>query len=566
MEKIKHLFRQIYDSAEAFEPALANFLQNLEQLKQQHFKDQKTDNSLWYKDAVVYSMYVDYFNRDMSGIIDKLEELKQLGVNCLWLLPILDSPMKDAGFDIQDYNKIRPELLGDVTFDELIAKAHQNGIKIIFDIAMNHCSDQHPWFVQARQDRYSPYRDYFIWSDTGQEYPMARIIFKGLCTSNWQYDEVAGQYFFHRFFEIQPDLNYQNPLVLFEMTNVLIRWKLRGIDGFRADAIPFLWKQEGTICENHPKTHFIIKFFRAVMDYLADGTLFLAEACQPPSDVVAYFGQSDECQGAYHFPVMPRIYLALATQDKTPIEKTLNPSFTPDIPKDCQWFMFLRCHDELTLEMVTADERRIIYDYYAKDPLWDFRQQEGISARLANLFDNNPDRIGLAYSIMLTLLGTPIIYYGDEYGKQNDVDFYKQYSAQTGYPDSRYLARGPIDWDYVAAEMAKPDSLTTLVHTQLKQLIAQRKKHTAFSSGELTFIDVYTPNGEVHTKILSYIRSDAKEKLLILQNLSDQPEVIYAQPLVDSTDLFTQQKFSESSLQLAPYQFKWLKIDSQIHS
>ncbi|MCX7279206.1 MAG: alpha-amylase family glycosyl hydrolase, partial [Burkholderiales bacterium] len=311
---------------------------------------------------------------------DRLPYLQDLGVTCLWLLPILDSPMRDAGFDISDYTRIRSELVGgsdaaaQATFAEFLAEAHRRNIRVIFDVAMNHCSDQHHWFQEARKGPDNPYRDYFIWSDTTERYKEARIIFKGMMPSNWHpLPEDPGTYFFHRFFDSQPDLNYRNPEVLLAMCRVLLFWVAQGVDGFRADAIPYLWKEEGTICENLPGTHTIIKFFRAVLDAVRPGTILLAEACQPPAEVVTYFGDSDECQAAYHFPVMPRIYLALAQGSAKPIFDTLSTTFTPDIPADCGWFSFLRCHDELTLEMVTPEERKAIHAAYCLQPEWDFR-------------------------------------------------------------------------------------------------------------------------------------------------------------------------------------------------
>lgn len=571
METFIQLFHAIYDDIGSYEEDLSAFIGELEGYKD-HFDREKTVVKDWYKDAIVYSMYVNYFNDDMSGLIDKLDELKELGVNCLWLLPILESPMKDAGFDISDYTKVREELLGSTTFEQVIEEAHARGIRIIFDIAMNHCSMEHKWFNEARHDENSPYRDYFIWADDDKGYPDARIIFKGMCTNNWEYDEIAKKYYYHRFFEIQPDLNYRNPKVLFEMTITLIDWKLKGVDGFRADAVPYMWKEEGTICENLPKTHMIVKFMRAVLDYLQEGSLFLAEACQPPDEVVAYFGDGDECQAAYHFPVMPRVYKALASGDKTPIVQTLNESVTPRIPDGCQWFMFLRCHDELTLEMVSPEERQYIYGQYAKKPLWDFRQGEGISARIADLFDFNPDRIELAYSVMFTLLGTPILYYGDEYAKGNDEAYYEAFSKMTGYEDSRYLVRGPIDWEWVDRNMEDNSSLTYQIFNRIKAMITARKEHKAFSRGSLDFIDVKAKmDGTVCDSILSYIRSYEDDCVLVLQNLSGEQVVVdRGQMVKDLEDMNISLEGSnqlyglcyrvDDTLELPPYGVVWCQV------
>ena len=379
----------------------------------------------WYKDAIVYSLYVDLFNGTFAGLTEKLPQLRELGVSCLWLLPILDSPMRDAGFDIRDYRTIRADLLDlphstsveerQKAFRDFLDEAHKNGLKVIFDIAMNHTSEEHQWFVESRKGPDNPFRDYYIWNKDTNRYKETRLLFKGMCPSNWEKD--GEWYFFHRFFEFQPDLNYRNPQVLLEVSRILLFWLSQGLDGFRADAIPYIWKEEGTDCENLPEAHMIIKIFRAILDHVRPNTLLLAEACQPPIEVVKYFGDGDECHAGYHFPLMPMIFKSLAIQDAKPVLDVLHPSVTPDIMSENQWFMFLRLHDELTLEMVTPEDRAIIHGHYCKDPRWDFRVGEGISARLAELLDRNPDKIGLAYSIMLTLPGTPIIYYGDEYGK-----------------------------------------------------------------------------------------------------------------------------------------------------
>ncbi|MDD5695997.1 MAG: alpha-amylase family glycosyl hydrolase, partial [Bacteroidales bacterium] len=390
----------------------------------------------WYKDVIVYSLYVDLFNRDFSGLESKLDYLTQLGVNCLWLLPILESPMRDAGFDISDYRSIRADLLGlpatasreekETVFVRFLRRAHEKNIRVIFDIALNHTSNEHPWFKESRKSIDNKYRNYYIWNKNDHKYSDARIIFKGLCTSNWEKD--GEEYFFHRFFEFQPDLNYRNPSVLLEMAGHLLYWLEKGVDGFRADAIPYIWKEEGTSCENLPQTHTLIRFLRTALDYVRPDTLLLAEACQKPHLVVEYFGKGDECNAGYHFPLMPQLYKAVAMQSSQPVQHTLSPEITPEIPDNAQWFTFLRCHDELSLELVyvTEEDRRYIHEHYCKKPEWDFRLGQGISARLSELMDRDPDKIGMIFSIMLTLPGTPVIYYGDEFGKTNDELYYQE--------------------------------------------------------------------------------------------------------------------------------------------
>ena len=281
-------------------------------------------DSDWYKDAVVYSLYVDLFNKDFSGLTDKLDYLEDLGVSCLWLLPILDSPMRDAGFDIRNYDRIRADLLGlpenfdkaeqEKIFGDFLAEAHRRGIRVIFDIAMNHTSDKHPWFQEAKKSEDNPYRNYYIWSKNPGLYSKARLLFKGIEDSNWEPLENTVWYYFHRFFSFQPDLNYKNPKVLLEMSRNLLYWQSLGVDGFRADAIPYLWKEEGTDCENRPKTHTIVKFFRAILDYVNPGSMLLAEACQKPKEVVKYMGDGDECHAAYHFPLMPMMFKSIAME------------------------------------------------------------------------------------------------------------------------------------------------------------------------------------------------------------------------------------------------------------
>lgn len=534
METIRHLWAKIYDqSTEADDVLLEDFLGRLSEVKLTELAKSAIANDRpkweqspgWYKEAVVYSLYVDLFNQHFAGLIEKLDYLQALGINCLWLLPILLSPMKDAGFDISDYNRIRPELLGDATagdteFDYFLKEAHRRGMAVIFDIAMNHCSEEHSWFKEARVHPGSPKRDYFIWNDQPTGYDEARVIFKGMCESNWAFDEQSKQYYFHRFFDCQPDLNYRNPEVLIAMTDVLITWRRRGVDGFRMDAVPYLWKEEGTTCENLPKTHLIVQFFRAVLDYLWPSNLLLAEACQQPQDVVDYFGNGFECHAAYHFPLMPQIFKALAIEDGQPIVTTMSQQVTPAIPEKSQWFTFLRCHDELTLEMVTPADRKLLYDYYTRQPNWDFRQGEGIAARLADLFQEDKKKIMLAYNIIFSLIGTPVIYYGDEFGKVNDQTYYEAMVEQTGHPDARYLTRGVIEWATVEKQLASHQSLAHYIYHQLQEMIAVRQRYTALSKGRLTFIPISKVEGSRQSKMLAYRREYQGQRLLIIMNLS----------------------------------------------
>ena len=515
----------------------------------------------WYKDAVVYSLYADLFNNDFAGLTKKLDYLHNLGINCIWLLPVLDSPMRDAGFDISDYKNIRSELLDKSgktndqnVFRQFLAAAHEKGIKVIFDISMNHTSDEHPWFVEAAKSKENPFRDYYIWSENTDLYKEARIIFKGIETSNWE--KKADEYYFHRFFNFQPDLNYKNPKVLLEICEVLLFWQNAGVDGFRADATPYIWKEEGTECENLPKTHLVVKFFRAILDYSKPGSLLLAEACQQPAQVVEYMGNGDECQAAYHFPLMPRIFKSIAMQSGKPIEETLSKAFTPELPANGQWFTFLRCHDELSLELVyvTEQERKYLHKQYCLKPEWDFRLGEGISARLSELMQRDERRILLAYSIILTLPGTPVIYYGDEFGKLNDEAYYNEMIRLTGKDDTRFLVRGKIDWDELALNLQNPESFSSHIYNKLKLMLKVRNQHKTFGRGSIEFI---TLNGSMDGSLLSFIRTHNEEKWLIIHNMTDDVLDVKLPPFAEKcVNVFS----NTSPLTIEPYGFSWLKI------
>jgi maltose alpha-D-glucosyltransferase/alpha-amylase len=509
---------------------LDSFILQISDLKSK-FSKTKTSSD-WYKDVTVYSLYVDLFNKNFSGLAEKMDYLQDLGVSCLWLLPILDSPMKDAGFDIKDYTRIRKDLfrLPDtaspeeekILFKRFIDEAHAKGMRVIFDIAMNHSSMDHPWFQESRKGKDNPYRDYYIWNEDTEKYKDARLLFKGMCPSNWEKD--GDSYFFHRFFEFQPDLNYRNPEVLLAMSQNLLFWLEQGVDGFRADAIPYIWKEEGTNCENLPKTHTVVKFFRAALDYVKPGTLLLAEACQKPVDVVDYIKSGDECHAAYHFPLMPQMFKAIAKESASPILNALSHQVTPQIPAHSQWFTFLRCHDELSLELVYVNEedRAYIHDNYCHQPEWDFRIGEGISARLSELFKFDVEKISLAYSLMLSLPGTPVIYYGDEFGKANDDAFYREMIQMTGKNDTRFLVRGKIDWEEVEALLDDKLSFNAKIFKRLKKLITTRKQFQAFGRGTIEWLNM---NEDKENAVLAFKRIYKDEELLILHNLSNKEQL-----------------------------------------
>lgn len=537
---------------------LENFLLTVE--VNRTAKGAEKDQIDWYKDAVVYSLYADLFNTDFAGLTLKLDYLHNLGINCIWLLPVLDSPMRDAGFDISDYYSIRAELAGGegadkhAVFSQFLAEAHNRGIRVIFDIAMNHTSDDHHWFREARKSKDNPYRNYYIWSSDNTQFAKARIIFKGIEKSNWE--PCDGEYYFHRFFNFQPDLNYKNPLVLLAMSRALLFWQNTGVDGFRADAIPYIWKVEGTECENLPQTHLVVKFFRAILDYIKPGSLLLAEACQQPAKVVEYMGDGDECHAAYHFPLMPRIFKSIAMQSGKPIEETLSKAFTPELPESGQWFTFLRCHDELSLELVyvTEEERKYIHQQYCLKPEWNFRLGEGISARLSELMQRDERRILLAYSIILTLPGTPVIYYGDEFGKFNDEAYYNDMIHLTGKDDTRFLVRGKIDWDQLAQNLQDPENFSTRIYQKLKLMLHVRNQHKTFGRGSIEFVTM--PEIE-NGKVLAFIRSFGSEKWLIIHNMTDQALPLslpaFAEKNVSAFD-------STHPSQIEAFGFSWLKI------
>ncbi|MDP2237153.1 MAG: alpha-amylase family glycosyl hydrolase [Bacteroidales bacterium] len=547
-------------------------LQQLEQfldtLKPQLIDDENY-HADWYKDAVVYSLYVDLYAKNFEGLISKLDYLEGLGVTCLWLLPILDSPMRDAGFDIRNYDLIRHDLLGlepgfsreqqEEIFGHFLEEAHRRGIRVIFDIAINHCSEEHPWFVEARKSDDNPFHDYFIWSKDTNLYNDARIIFKGMETSNWE--PLGDSNFFHRFFNFQPDLNYRNPEVLIAMSKNMLYWQSIGVDGFRADAIPYLWKEEGTDCENLPKTHLLVKFFRAILDYVKPGTLLLAEACQQPATVVEYMGNGDECHAAYHFPVMPMFYKSIAQQSNQSIRRILSPEVTPALPESGQWFTFLRCHDELSLELVyvSEEDRKYIHESYCHEPEWNFRLGEGISARLANLFQFDDRRIGLAYSMMLSLPGTPVIYYGDEFGKENDMDFYKEMAAFVGKDDTRFLVRGKINWEKRKAQLADPATFQAKVFGRIQNMLHVRNGKKAFGRGSIEFVDALKYDETKNEKILAYFRKFENENILVVQNLSDKEQTIHFKGFNEEfVDMLTENILQTKSMTIAAYGYFWL--------
>ncbi|WP_375411570.1 maltose alpha-D-glucosyltransferase [uncultured Bradyrhizobium sp.] len=490
-------------------------------------------DDLWYKDAIIYQLHVKAFADsnndgigDFAGLTDKLDYLQELGVTALWLLPFYPSPGRDDGYDIADYGAINPDFGTMKDFRRFIVEAKRRGLRVITELVINHTSDQHDWFKRARRsDPKSSARNWYVWSDTDQKYPGTRIIFTDTEKSNWTWDPEAGAFYWHRFFSHQPDLNFDNPRVVSAVVQVMKRWLDTGVDGFRLDAIPYLCERDGTNNENLPETHAVIKKIRLELDAYAKGKVLLAEANQWPEDVQEYFGQSDECHMAYHFPLMPRIYMAIAQEDRFPITDILRQ--TPDIPSNCQWALFLRNHDELTLEMVTDVERDYLWSTYANDPR--ARINVGIRRRLAPLMDNDRRKIELMNSLLLSFPGTPIIYYGDEIGMGDNIYLGDRNGVRTPMqwtPDrnggfsradpARLYAPTIMDpvYGYGSVNVeAQSRSLSSLL-SATKRLISVRKSTLAFGRGTMTFI---RPDNR---SVLCYVRQHQDEVILCVANLS----------------------------------------------
>ncbi|MDP9849352.1 maltose alpha-D-glucosyltransferase [Streptosporangium lutulentum] len=506
------------------------------------FDEEKPRDPYWFKRAVFYEVLIRGFSDsngdgtgDIRGLIQKLDYLQWLGVDCLWLLPLYESPLRDGGYDIADFMKILPDFgdLGD--FVKLVDEAHKRGMRVIADLVMNHTSDQHPWFQASRHDPEGPFGDFYVWHDDDELYKDARVIFVDTETSNWSHDPVRGQYYWHRFFSHQPDLNYENPDVQDAMLEVLRFWLDLGIDGFRMDAIPYLFEQDGTNCENLPKTHQYLKRVRSEIDRLYPDRVLLAEANQWPADVVEYFGDpatgGDECHMAFHFPLMPRIFMAVRRESRYPISEIM--AQTPKIPEHCQWGIFLRNHDELTLEMVTDDERDYMYSEYAKDPR--MRANVGIRRRLAPLLENDRNQIELFTALLLSLPGSPVLYYGDEIGMGDNIWLGDRDGVRTpmqwspdrnaGFsdcdPGRLYLPviMDPI-YGYQAINVeAQQKSSGSLLHWT-KRMIDIRKRHPVFGLGAFTELNSSNPS------VLAYVREYGDDRVLCVNNLSRFPQPV----------------------------------------
>jgi maltose alpha-D-glucosyltransferase / alpha-amylase len=509
----------------------------------------------WYKHAVFYEVLVRGFHDsngdgagDLEGLTSRLDYLQWLGIDCIWLLPIYASPLRDGGYDISDFMTVLEDFGNIGQFVEMVDEAHKRGIRVIADLVMNHTSDQHPWFQASRQDPDGPFGDFYVWSDTDDKYSGARVIFVDTEQSNWTFDQVRGQYYWHRFFSHQPDLNYENPMVQQAMLEVLRFWLDLGIDGFRLDAVPYLYEREGTNCENLKETHEYLKRIRAEVDRLYPDRVLLAEANQWPDDVVQYFGDPEtggnECHMAFHFPLMPRIFMAVRREQRYPISEIL--AQTPAIPEQCQWGIFLRNHDELTLEMVTDDERDYMYVEYAKDPR--MKANIGIRRRLAPLLDNDRNQLELFTALLLSLPGSPVLYYGDEIGMGDNIWLGDRDGVRTpmqwtpdrnaGFsscdPARLYLPviMDPI-YGYQALNVESQQRNVGSLLNWTKRMIEIRKRHPVFGLGgyeELTssnpsvlaFVREYDPNGRGRHRA----GLDGSDRILCVNNLSRFPQPV----------------------------------------
>jgi len=539
------------------------------------------EDSQWYKDAVIYQLHVRTFCDsngdgigDFVGLTQRLDYLQELGVTAIWILPFYPSPLRDDGYDIADYTTVHPSYGTLEDFKAFLTAAHNRGLRVIIEMVMNHTSDQHPWFQEARSSRDNPKRDWYVWSDTDTKYQGVRIIFLDTEMSNWTWDPVSKSHYWHRFFSHQPDLNFDNPAVLEAMWEVMRFWLDLGVDGFRLDAVPYLVEREGTSCENLPETHAVIREVRRRLDEFYPGRMLLAEANQWPADVRAYFGDGDEFHTAFHFPLMPRMFMAVKLEDRKPIIEILDQ--TPAIPENCQWFIFLRNHDELTLEMVTDLERDYMYDEYATDKT--MRINLGIRRRLAPMMENDRRRIELLNGLLMSMPGTPIVYYGDEIGMgdniylgdRNGVRTPMQWNGGTNagfsFADPERLYSPLISNSVYGYQVVNVDSQKRFGHSLLswmKMLIKTRNSYRVFGRGTIEFL---RPSNH---RVLAYTRELGNEKILVVNNLSASAQAVeldlqrykgYIPIEMFGKNLFP--RFGELPylLTLGPYQFYWFRL------
>jgi maltose alpha-D-glucosyltransferase/alpha-amylase len=541
----------------------------------------RTDDPTWYKDAIFYEVHLRAFNDsngdgigDLRGLLDKLGYLQSLGITVIWLLPFFPSPLRDDGYDISDYTSINPEYGSMEEFELFLQEAHRCGLAVMIELVLNHTSDQHLWFQAARRSQDDPQRSWYVWSDTDERYRGARIIFTDTERSNWAWDPTSKAYYWHRFFHHQPDLNYDNPEVREEIWKAMKFWLDRGVDGFRLDAVPYLVEREGTSCENLPETHQVLKLYRQRLDDQYPGRFLLAEANQWPSDVRPYFGAGDECHMAFHFPLMPRMFMGVRLEDRKPIIEILEK--TPSIPDNCQWATFLRNHDELTLEMVTDEERDYMYDEYARDRI--ARLNLGIRRRLAPLVENDRRRIELMNSMLMSLPGSPVIYYGDEIGMgdnvhlgdRNGVRTPMQWSGgwnagfSTAEPEQLYfpvISNSVYGFQVVNVESQRRSEHSLL--SWMKRMIQLRRSTRVFGRGSIDFLR------PANHRVLAYVRQLGDERVLVINNLSSSAHAVELDlsqfegliPIeMVGGNPFPRIKRQPYLVTLGPHQFYWFRL------
>lgn len=542
---------------------------------------------MWFKNAVFYEVPVRAFFDwnadgigDFRGLIDKLDYLQWLGVDCIWLLPFYPSPLRDDGYDIADFYRIDPDYGTIEDFRELLEEAHARGIRVLADMVLNHTSDQHPWFQQARSSPDSPYRNWYVWSDDPHRYKNVRVIFVDTEKSNWTWDPVANAYFWHRFYSHQPDLNFDEPAVRQAVMDVVFYWLDLGLDGFRCDAVPYLFERDGTICENLPETHEFLQELRRRVDERYGGErILLAEANQWPSDVVQYFGHGNEFHMAFHFPLMPRLFMSIRQESRRPVVDILTN--TPTIPENCQWGMFLRNHDELTLEMCTDEERDYMYYEYARDPR--MKLNIGIRRRLAPIVENSRREIELMHVLLFSMPGSPVIYYGDEIGMGDNIYLSDRNGVRTpmqwnvdrngGFskaPAERLYApliQNPV-YSYQAVNVERQFQDPNSLLIWMRNLIQLRHRNPVFGRGAMEFLS------PANQRILAFLRRDNERVVLVVANLSRTSQAVQLD-LSDFTGWTMREMFGEvefptlaptnsKSYQLAlgPYGYYWFRLET----
>lgn len=545
---------------------------------------QKSTDALWFKDAIFYELSVRAFYDsngdgigDFNGLIQKLDYLEDLGVNTIWLLPFYPSPLKDDGYDVTDHYDIHPDYGTLADFKTFLKEAHARGIKVITELVLNHTSDQHPWFKRARKAKSGTrYREFYVWSDTPEKYKEARLIVQSDEASNWSWDNEAKAYYWHRFYRHQPELNYENPEVQMEMIKVIDFWMKMGVDGFRMASVPFLFEEEGTSCENLPQTHAFLKRIRAHIDKHYKDKVLMAEANLWPEDAAAYFGNGQECHMNFNYPLMPRLFLGLRTEDSYPIVDILEQ--TPTTPQNCQWALFLRNHDELGLEMVTEEEKDYLFKAYATDP--HTKYNVGIRRRLAPLLNNDRRKIELLYTILFSLPGTPVLYYGDEIGMGDNIYLGDRFGVRTPMQWSMNLNAGfsdanpqklylPVITDpvyrYESVNVATQSENPSSLLWWLRQVIAMRKRLSVFGRGDMKFID------STNSKVLCFLRSHDRQRIILVANLSQFSQVTTLNLSefkdCDVTEVFSQNRFmnvgeGQYSITIGPYGYYWLQLDT----